>query len=1043
MKTCGCTSETCGCCDGVQKLTPAETANRPGLTALNYRVGTHGTFLESMQARLSSISLEAPGADGQTLETFQPLTGLTTRDPGDPALALLDAWATVGDVLTFYQERIANEGYLRTATERRSVLELARLVGYTLRPGVASTVYLAYTLDDKQLDPVEIPIGSRAQSIPGPDELPQSFETIEKAIARSEWNNLQVRQHRPQKVALQNALAVETIYVAGANTNLKTGDLLLLVYGVKGIPSVVRKVRLAEGQFAQQRTAIHLVPLPALTVAASPYLVELVKTMDTLVTSASNRATKDAAERARELLADTFFFLPSDPESWAGEIVEAAEGTIDPPVQAAIAQLAVAVGEVAGNMGLPAPPIVTSPAKFVADLLKPRIAQPANAFQLSRRLGSALSLGSDAHPQLLLTFAPALRDTYYKAWENAQVSDATAPLKGLFAFRTSAPLFRPAAPSEIIIDKGTVTQANWTLLQDEENNALYLDQAHESILPQSFVLIEKQSGRPERLVRQVSAVSTAPRVAYGLNTKTTRLEFGEDWWRGNNDFLGTLQTTLVYLESEELILIEEPLTGPVDGQEIELAGLFKELTSGRWVIFSGERADIAGVSGVRESELHMISGLRHDYDPSLPGDKTHTTLLLATKTAFSYKRETLTIYGNVLKATHGETRPETLGSGDGSVPFQSFALKQPPLTFVPAPTPDGVATTLHVYVNDLEWHETETLAGLGPKDRRFTTKTDDAGLTTIVFGNGEEGARPPSGVENVKAVYRNGIGRAGNVRAEQISLLNTKPLGVKSVLNPLRASGGADQEDRDQARENAPLAVTALDRLVGLQDYADFTRTFAGIAKADARRLTNGRQQIVHVTIAGADDIAIEPTSGLYRNLLAALRKYGDEALPVTVEMRELVVLVLSAKVRLAPDYLWEPVAATVRAALLSSFGFHRRALGQPALLCEIMSAIQNVKGVAYVDVDAFGGIPEKKFAPDTKDKTKTVRRLLTLDELAATVQEIIAPKEDREGDLPPVVPAPRVEAGVAAFEKGVLHPAQLAIFTPSVPDTLILNQIP
>ena len=49
-----------------------------------------------------------------------PLRNLKTRDPNDFAIALLDAWATVADVLTFYHERIANEGYLRTATERRS-----------------------------------------------------------------------------------------------------------------------------------------------------------------------------------------------------------------------------------------------------------------------------------------------------------------------------------------------------------------------------------------------------------------------------------------------------------------------------------------------------------------------------------------------------------------------------------------------------------------------------------------------------------------------------------------------------------------------------------------------------------------------------------------------------------------------------------------------------------------------------------------------------------------------------------------------------------
>ena len=103
--------ESCGCCEGVERLTPRATANRPGLTELAYRIGTHADFMETMQARLSSYN-------------FPELAGLTTRDGSDPSLALLDAWAAVADVLTFYQERIANEGYLRTADERRSILEL-------------------------------------------------------------------------------------------------------------------------------------------------------------------------------------------------------------------------------------------------------------------------------------------------------------------------------------------------------------------------------------------------------------------------------------------------------------------------------------------------------------------------------------------------------------------------------------------------------------------------------------------------------------------------------------------------------------------------------------------------------------------------------------------------------------------------------------------------------------------------------------------------------------------------------------------------------
>ena len=103
----------------------ARLTNRPGLDALRYRVGTYATFLATMKARLSADELRG-------------LERLTRARPNDPAIALLDAWATVADVLTFYQERIANEGYLRTATERRSMLELGaagRLRAATRRRG--------------------------------------------------------------------------------------------------------------------------------------------------------------------------------------------------------------------------------------------------------------------------------------------------------------------------------------------------------------------------------------------------------------------------------------------------------------------------------------------------------------------------------------------------------------------------------------------------------------------------------------------------------------------------------------------------------------------------------------------------------------------------------------------------------------------------------------------------------------------------------------------------------------------------------------------
>src|SRR6185369_11564480 len=233
-KKCGCNSPSCGCCEGTRKITPVSTANRPGLDQLTYRIGTHGEFFETMKARLGNLVVVATGPDGQTFETFYPLQDLTTRQTTDPAIALLDGWAMVGDVLTFYQERIANEGYLRTATERRSILELARLVGYRLRPGVSASVHLALTIEANEKVLIE-PFQVRAQSVPGPGELPQNFENVEELEARGVWNKLLPRQTRPVTVEKLETTLIENrplkLYFKGTTTGLKQGDLLLLRAG--------------------------------------------------------------------------------------------------------------------------------------------------------------------------------------------------------------------------------------------------------------------------------------------------------------------------------------------------------------------------------------------------------------------------------------------------------------------------------------------------------------------------------------------------------------------------------------------------------------------------------------------------------------------------------------------------------------------------------------------------------------------------------------------------------------------------------------------
>lgn len=205
-------TEGCGCCTGTRDRTPQRVVNRPGLAEIAYRAGRYAQLRDSMIAGLTRSDRPA-------------LARLRTRDPRDFSLGLIDAWAVAGDVLTFYTERIANEHYLGTATERRSVSGLVGLIGYRLRPGVAAETVLAFTLDAAPTSPavVPVPTGAKVQTLPGPGQLPQTFETVEDLQARPEWNSLAVRltgSHVP-------ADGETSVLLEGAATGLHRGDTLL------------------------------------------------------------------------------------------------------------------------------------------------------------------------------------------------------------------------------------------------------------------------------------------------------------------------------------------------------------------------------------------------------------------------------------------------------------------------------------------------------------------------------------------------------------------------------------------------------------------------------------------------------------------------------------------------------------------------------------------------------------------------------------------------------------------------------------------------
>jgi hypothetical protein len=833
----------CGCCEGLTITTPAEVTNRPGLSAIGYRVGTHNLFKAGMLARLGT---SGPAA----------LRSLRTRRDQDFSIALIDGWATVLDILTFYQERLANESYLLTATERRSLVEQARLIGYEPRPGVAASTYLAFTVEDMIAASlpgtlpsptpsgpreVRVPKGTKVQSVPGPGENAQIYETIEDLAAHSDWNSLQPRLTQPHPVRMD----LEQVTVPGLSSFVKAGDLVLIVVGGASAEQQVKRV---------------------LRVSPDPR---------------ANTMTFDVA-------------MTPTPIPWIRSLPSLS------------------------------PFILTNP-KLNNDVVK------------------AGMLGTRWNQRLLLSMAKTYR------WSRValQARINLPPLKplptepGMFAFRDRAALFGHNAPKYGSLPKeqregdGAVYPQSWEsrTLQDESASSggayIDLDRTYQGIVKGGWIVLMSPTAAARAY--QVHETVELTRADFSLTAKVTRIRVGDAEHFG--EF--TLRDTTVFAGSERLDLAPVPIMDAVEGNEVTLNGAYLGLEVGRWVAVTGERIDL---SGVQASEVHRLA--------EVTLEEGFTTLTFQSALAHPYVRATVRISGNVAAATHGESRSELLGSGDSRVPFQQFVLRQPPLTYISASTPSGGQSTLEIMVNDQPWKEVPTLYGHGPTEHIYVTRRDDDGNTMIQFGDGVTGARLPTGRHNVRAAYRQGIGAAGLVKAGQLSLLMTKPSGVRDATNPVDAAGAADPEVLEDIRRNAALTLRTLDRIVSLQDYEDFATAFSGVSKALATSTWTGRRRGVLLTVAGTDGAVVEETGSVYVNLVRAIQQSGDPLVPVQVVSYRPAFFKVGVKITVRSGHSAELVLFNVQDRLRAAFSFQAREFGQAVTLSRVLSVIHQVSGV-------------------------------------------------------------------------------------------------
>lgn len=108
----------------------------------------------------------------------------TDHSPNDLGVTLVELFASMGDALFYDQDRIANEGYLETAREPRSVLHLLRLIGCELRPPVAASAQLSlhFEVPKQTGTQVVIPLGAEFRTTREATGTPVSFRYLRPAL---------------------------------------------------------------------------------------------------------------------------------------------------------------------------------------------------------------------------------------------------------------------------------------------------------------------------------------------------------------------------------------------------------------------------------------------------------------------------------------------------------------------------------------------------------------------------------------------------------------------------------------------------------------------------------------------------------------------------------------------------------------------------------------------------------------------------------------------------------------------------------------------
>ena len=923
--------------------------NRAGLKRFRYVDGNAATYLEALRrelfTRLAGWDMELLGIrldDGASIEDRLAALDDYVRQFGEDhqraidnyqeindnrgsiALEMVRSFARASHVLTEHLDAYANEGFLGTATQWENVRRLVHGLDYHPAPPASAMTRLVIQAKPGQDGMVERGLQIRHTPEQG---SPIVFETLEDILVDPALNALRPAgwNHSPGMITNADRLLLERVV-----DGLKPGDPVIVENSAGLTPRLIKDVSMENGHTVllldktvsgiRGDLAVHLKPLEKLEIFAP---------LKRQITAAGVSALflKDTPDQFRQIFenaqsgGEKYVFIGKGHSGIYKRVKEVADG----------GKIVLADGEKIYESSLAALKLLESDCIVGAPYIFVR-----------------LGLGNDVY----------VRDDILNFFDR---NGQSSPLIGVTVLvRTSYADFI-CKISGVVYDGNYEYGTNKSAIKlDFSGDVPPLGEIRQILTPPDdnrwtwkmdcFIDMETaveslKTGAIKRIVRGDLCV-----VACGSNLAAARVE----------DIVAEERTEQSILRIDWLEAASERQSENFLHSQTAVHGKFKERVRLKDADFNEE--------GIRGDELELenkeAAGLLSPGKPIVieqetpprsfqtevrDVDKETGKVRLTSIPPEEYARGGMVIRANIVQAGHGETQPERiLGSGNATLSNQEFLFPVSNVSSVHDPLQlSGIRADIRVTVDGELWAQVPRFNQSRPADPHYVVRMTEEGRLRVIFGDGVNGRRLPTGENNVRVAWRMGAGEEGNLDAG----LLTKPAyphpRVEAVAQPFRATGGSDMESVASLRRNAPASLSTMDRAVSVSDFAELAESHGSVWAARAELKSPCGQRIVMVTVVPAQ--GGELSDALSKTLKTFLL---SRAIPGTgVELRNYDPELLNLDVTLCVDgarFDPDAVRNEVEETLLQRFALKNRAIGAPVYLSDVYQCVEATRGVEY-----------------------------------------------------------------------------------------------